>query len=340
MEKCQCPQSGFCPYFKQTMTYDPPNWQWCQDTSPEERLKYKRSVDKKHARTNMEGVTGRFITTADLVSDCRDFLVPQLYEAGITGVAPVPRSGYVAAGVCATALNIPIYNISGEGVVLAAASSKFGGYRMKDYSVKNARIAIIEDTVFSGHSIRKIKKSLRDSYTYGCVYSRPSSVAEIDYCGLELENPHILDWHFFNSSHMKDAILDFDGILSPDVPIGVCHDEEKYIRYLEDVKPIHHRLPTTHMCKGIVTARLEKYRGVTEAWLEKYKVKYGFLHMYPTEDEHIRDSNHIAQASAYKAEFYSKSDAIFFVESSPAETNLIRKIANKIVICPEQGKFG
>lgn len=340
MDKCQCARSGFCEFFKQEMTYDPPNWQWCQNATPEERAKYKIACDKKQGRRKMSGVTGRFITTSDLVDDCRKLLVPHLCKAGVTGVAGVPRSGYVATGVCATALNIPIYNISGSGLILASAASTFGGYRMEGYKVSHAKIAIIDDTVFSGNSIRKVKIAMRDTYLYACVYVKPSSVEEIDYYGCEVEEPHILDWHFFNSSHIEDTLLDFDGILSPDVPAEICNNEEKYIEYLKNVEPIYHRLPVSRKCKGIVTARLEKYRDITEEWLEKHKVKYGFLHMYPTEDVHIRDSNHIIQASIYKGDFYSRSDAIFFVESSSAEANFIRKTADKIVICPEQGKFG
>ena len=54
MEKCQCPKHGFCQYYKQEMTYDPPNWQWCQSATPEEREKYKLDCEKKHSREKEE----------------------------------------------------------------------------------------------------------------------------------------------------------------------------------------------------------------------------------------------------------------------------------------------
>ena len=41
IDECQCPTAGYCEFFRQEMTYDPPNWQWCQTASKEERNKYK-----------------------------------------------------------------------------------------------------------------------------------------------------------------------------------------------------------------------------------------------------------------------------------------------------------
>jgi uncharacterized HAD superfamily protein/adenine/guanine phosphoribosyltransferase-like PRPP-binding protein len=339
MKKCQCPQSGFCEFFKQEMTYDPPNWQWCQNASPAEREEYKIACDKKHARRLCSVVSGKFITASDMVDDCRNYLIPKLYDKKISGVAAVPRSGYITAGVCATSLNVPIYNIINNNLELASAASEYGGYRMRNHKISNGKIAVIDDTVFSGDSIRKIKERLGSDCLYGAVYVKPSSIKEVDVFGMELENPHILDWHFFNSGHIERCLLDLDGILCPDAT-RIFNTEKERIEYLSTAQPIYHRLPVTHYCQGIVTARLEKDRGITEEWLGKYGVKYKSLTMYPTEDAHIRDANHIAQASRYKSEFYEKSDAIFFVESSAAEANLIRKTTNKIVICPEQGKFG
>jgi orotate phosphoribosyltransferase len=338
MEKCKCVQPGFCELFRHEMTYDPPNWQWCQNATPEEREAFKIACDKKHDKRFYSGSGGRFITLSDMVEDCRKYLVPKLYKAGITGVAAVPRSGYVVAGVCATSLNIPIYNILSDKLEIASAASAFGGYRMRKHETKNENIAVIDDTVFSGDSIRKVKSALSDGYLYCAVYVKPSSLDEVDAFGLELENPHLLDWHFFNSGHVTSCLFDLDGIFCPNVPY--LNTEEEYINYISNVDPIYHRLPITYRCQGIVTARLDKYRDITERWLDKHGVKYGSLTMYPTEDAHIRDTNHIAQASRYKAEVYEKSDAIFFVESSPAEANLIRKATSKLVICPDQGKFG
>lgn len=39
-DNCICDEPGFCPLFNKIMTDNPPNWQWCQNCSKQERLKY------------------------------------------------------------------------------------------------------------------------------------------------------------------------------------------------------------------------------------------------------------------------------------------------------------
>ena len=102
MDKCQCHSHGFCEFFQQEMTYDPPNWQWCQNASPQDRAKYKEQVDKKHKRREYQGLTGSYITLSTLVETCRSKVIPKLHQMGISGIAGVPRSGCLVASVCAT----------------------------------------------------------------------------------------------------------------------------------------------------------------------------------------------------------------------------------------------
>ena len=43
--KCQCPQAGWCDLLKKEMTANPPNWQWCQGLTEEERENYYEKVN-------------------------------------------------------------------------------------------------------------------------------------------------------------------------------------------------------------------------------------------------------------------------------------------------------
>ena len=115
----------------------------------------------------------------------------------------------------------------------------------------------------------------------------------------------------------------------------MCQEEDKYVDYIKNVEPFYHRIPKTR-CKGIVTARLEKYRSVTEDWLKRNGIEYGFLKMFPTEDEAKRDKNHVEESSSFKSKIFAQSDAHFFIESEIAEAVLIRRKTNKFVICPEE----
>lgn len=340
MEKCQCMQSGFCEFFRQEMTYDPPNWQWCQSATTEEREAYKIDCDKKHDRKNFI-VNGKFVTISDLIEDCKTHLLPKLGKLNLKGIAGIPRSGFLPASICALWLNIPLYTFNNKGEFsILSANSSFGGKRMDSYKETDGKILILDDTVYGGVAMQEAKSLINDEVIYGSLYVHPASKHVVDIFGRELEPPHLLEWNFFNSSYIESCILDFDGILSPNVPYEKCQNEEDYIDYITNVEPFYHRIPRTYTCKGIVTARLEKYRDITEAWLEKHNIQYGFLKMYPTERKEARDSNHIIEAASFKAKEFTESGASFFVESEPAEAALIRSQAYRLVICPDEGKFG
>ncbi len=339
MEKCQCPKHGFCQYYKQEMTYDPPNWQWCQSATPEEREKYKLDCEKKHSREKEEldkFSDAQYITNAQLVRDCKNLLLPKIGNLHIKGVLGLPRSGMFPASMIAMWLNLPLYFLDPQGNLLPmSGATKFGGVRMLDHKGSNGRLLVVDDTVYSGKAMKNIKSKLLED-VYSCaVYVKPASKDVIDFYAKELNHPHLLEWNLFNCTYIQDSLLDFDGILCPNVPFEILEDEEKHKNWLFNVKPFYHRLPKSK-CKGIVTARFERYRGITEDWLKRYGVKYESLTMMPNEMEEERLRDHVETSSTYKAKHFVKSDAKFFIESEVAEAVRIRNKSGKFVICPEE----
>jgi adenine/guanine phosphoribosyltransferase-like PRPP-binding protein/uncharacterized HAD superfamily protein len=346
MKNCECDSPGYCQFFNKEMGENPPHWQWCQNASESERKHYKTVCDSYNNKDfrisplmSRDGLVS-FVTINDLIEDCKNHLIPKLGGLKLEGVAGVPRSGLLPASICALLLNIPLYSFNSSGDLCPlSAGSQFGGQRMKDYEQGEGKILVLDDTVYTGRSINEVKEILKKNkqILYGSLYVHPKSLHEINIYGKELTAPHLLEWSFFNSGYIKHAVLDFDGILSPNVPHEICQNEADYIDYITNVEPLYHRLPHTYTCKGIATARLEKYRDITEAWLEKYKVKYGFLYMFPTEKEKERNSNHIFEAAEFKSKIFMESNAAYFVESEPAEAKLIKKRCHKPVICPDEG---
>lgn len=55
--KCQCESAGFCSLFKKEMTFQPPNWQWCQNATEEERNRHFNAYHegKKPRSRNSKG---------------------------------------------------------------------------------------------------------------------------------------------------------------------------------------------------------------------------------------------------------------------------------------------
>ena len=220
-------RSGFCEFFKQEMTYDPPNWQWCQNATPEERAKYKIACDNKHKRKSTgpwcypDNLSIRFSTVSSLVDDIKKHLLPKLARMNLKGIVGVPRSGILPASLCALWLNVPLYAIAEDGsLYIMTNSSDFGGLRMSKFKEKNGSIVLIDDTLSSGGSMKKALKRIKtnEDIVTCVVYTNPNKLDKVDIYGLDLHHPYILDWCFFNTSYMERSYLDFDGILSPDVP--------------------------------------------------------------------------------------------------------------------------
>jgi uncharacterized HAD superfamily protein len=86
----------------------------------------------------------------------------------------------------------------------------------------------------------------------------------------------------------------------------------------------------------IVTARLEKWRDLTEQWLARNRVRVRELVMGPWKDlEHRSRPGQVAQ---FKAQEYAQRTASLFVESDPGQAETITGISGKPVICPAAGK--
>tara|TARA_R100000008_G_C3579175_1_gene167277 strand:- start:177 stop:1133 length:957 start_codon:yes stop_codon:yes gene_type:complete len=318
------------------MTYDPPNWQWCQGANAAERNQYRVACDKKHQR-RATFLGAKYIKTSQLIEDCRNLLLPQVGKLKLKGVLGIPRSGMLPASMIAIWLNLPLYtinSISGD-IEPMSGCEKFGGGRMRRHEDSGGKLLVVDDTVFAGRAMADIKEKINEDAVYATVYAHPDSLNKVDFFAKELAPPHILEWNLFNCSYIESTLLDLDGILCPNVPYDKCKNEKDYTDYIEKVEPFYHRIPKTQ-CRGIVTARLEKYRDITEDWLERHGIRYGSLTMFPTEKEEIRDKNHIQESANFKAKHFIASGAHFFIESELPEAVIIRRESGKFVICPEE----
>lgn len=339
MQECQCPKHGFCRFYKQEMTYDPPNWQWCQSASEQDRLNYKKQCELKQERLKKEEDTylaGQYITNAQLIRDCKNILLPQIANLDIRGILGIPRSGMFPASMIAMWLNLPLYFLDPQNnLVPMSGASKFGGIRMMEHKPLTGRLLVVDDTVYAGTAIKNFKSRFLEDVYLAATYVKPEAKDLVDFYAKELPPPHLLEWNLFNCTYIQQALLDFDGILCPNVPFEILEHEEKHKEWLSNVKPFYHRLPK-FKCKGIVTARFERYRDITENWLARHNVKYERLIMMPNEMEEDRLRDHVETSSTYKAKHFVESDAKFFIESEVPEAIRIRKKSGKLVICPEE----
>jgi uncharacterized HAD superfamily protein len=146
----------------------------------------------------------------------------------------------------------------------------------------------------------------------------------------EICGDRVFEWNLMHSWVVKQSCVDIDGVLCEDPTYEQNDDGERYERFLADARPL--RIPSVPV-GYLVTCRLEKYRALTEMWLEKYGIEYGHLIMmnYPSKEARQASGKH----AAFKAKTYMSTKAIIFIESSYVQAKEIARLAKQPVLCVE-----
>lgn len=209
---------------------------------------------------------------------------------------------------------------------------------------KENKVLVIDDTVNSGNSMRKVRKKLASmtqyDFVFACVYAEGQKAKDMVDLWFEDvwrkgETKWFYEWNILHhyEGNTRYFMFDIDGLLCKEPPDERIPDA--YRLYLPDAIPMV--IPTTFI-GALVTYRLEKYRDITERWLEKYGVTYGQLFMYDAESYEIRNS--AESPACYKARLFKKATwAILFLESSAGQAEQIHRMTGKPVFCYENGKM-
>tara|TARA_R110002020_G_scaffold55309_2_gene153612 strand:- start:30616 stop:31545 length:930 start_codon:yes stop_codon:yes gene_type:complete len=281
----------------------------------------------------------RYITTHELLELCKENLIPQLYGVDLIGVAGIPRSGMLVASMVALLLRLPLYYIDEEqGPLILNSASTFGGRRMAHFKEGQGKILIVDDWVWKGNEMRRIKnilKSFPPNFLFAGIFVDKSSTDLVDF------SVHVVDkqvpyceWSIFEK-HIPGVILDLDGLLCKDAPYQILDDEDKYREFISEVPPIMHQIPRNGSCHTVLTGRSNKYRKETEVWLMENGVNYRNLVMYP-EDIDIPKNYDF---SSWKAEYFLESNAILLIESNCIQAQLIFNKSGKPTLCLPKGRM-
>lgn len=269
----------------------------------------------------------RYVTAAHYMRDLQH--LASLVPHEVTAIAGVPRSGMFPASWLAMQLHLPLYSIHKD----SGLQPMDCGWRMKHTDEADGTLLIVDDTTASGTSARWLapqRRALTRKTLHAVVYAAPESKELVDLFAVELPIPHYLEWNLFNSVYSPLMALDFDGVLCEDCPAPYDDDAEHYQQFLVNARPLY--LSRRCDIPLIVTARLEKYRPQTEAWLERYGIKCNRLVMGPWDSVEERRANY--NCGAYKGAIYRDSDCTIFVESCPVQSREIAIASGKTVICP------
>ena len=319
--------------------------------SPAEREKLKAERLARRQRNSANRPSGgigscfrrgpgaaQFIKSAQLQEDIKLLLAK--VPSDITAIAGVARSGLSVATMLAMYLQLPMITIrqTMNDIVDTGNGWRLGG--SKHIDPRKGKILVVDDTVMTGNSIKAIRplvKSQIGEAVYAAVYVNPLAKLKPDIWAVDLPWPHILEWNVFNSILSPSCAMDFDGILCHDCPAGSDDDGEKYVEFIRNAQPLY--VPRRTAVPLIVTARIEKYRAETEAWLVRHGIRWHQLVMHPakTLKERMRDN-----IPAYKAKHYSAwakhhrptPGPMIFFESEDHQAREIARASQLMVICP------
>jgi hypothetical protein len=258
-------------------------------------------------------------------------LIPRLPH-DLKAVAGVARSGLYPATILSLHLHLPLWSLTTEGIIDVGH-----GWRLMGHRSQNGKILVVDDTTFKGGSLIHARQIVKNNHPevdaiFAVVYRNPSSTATPDLYAKDLPDPHLLEWNFPNSVYTTMAGYDFDGILCRNPYPHEDDDGEKYRHFLLNAEPI--LLPRKGELRLIVTARLEKYRDETMAWLKKWNIVPRRLIMGPWKDNHERNQSNVA---SWKAKKVASSGVRLYVESEPPLAERIAELSGVPTLCPRSG---
>jgi uncharacterized HAD superfamily protein/adenine/guanine phosphoribosyltransferase-like PRPP-binding protein len=269
------------------------------------------------------------------ISDMNDAILRNMHRVprDIDLVVGVPRSGMIAAEFVALLANIRVTDLDSyvDGRVYTSGATKAAGMR----KVANGRrkVLVLDDSINSGSAMsaaraRVAETSADDDLTFAAVYGSKPDHSEADLVFETVPWPRMFQWNFMHHKFLAQACIDIDGVLCHDPTAAENDDGEAYLRFLAEARPLY---SMTRPLGTLVTSRLEKYRGPTEAWLAAHGVTYERLVMLdlPSKAERQR----LAAHGSFKGEYYRDSDAFLFIESENRQAVRVAEIAGKPVLC-------
>lgn len=264
----------------------------------------------------------------------------------ITAIVGVARSGITPASMVASLLHLPLIAIrqTANDVIEVGNGWRLGGNHHVS-ALASGKVAIVDDTVMTGNSLKSIANIVRQRFPNAitaAIYVNPLAKRKPDIWVRDLGWPHLLEWNIFNSVLSPNIAVDFDGILCHDCPRGSDDDGSKYLEFIRNAKPLY--VPRKVPLPLIVTARIERYRADTEAWLARHRINFHRLVMHPATTLGERNRDDIA---AYKAKHFGewakhhvpRPAPLMFIESEDWQARRISKLTGHMTVCPSTGRI-
>lgn len=278
-----------------------------------------------------------FVSFAELTQDVSHWIDQKPQWRELAGVVGIPRSGMLPATMIALRLNLPLADLESfmaqGGRFYPARHGRSGNYA--PLSAERTRILLVDDSVSAGATMEwafgeLARMRLPWQFDFAAVYGPTDREYEGVAHYRRVPSPRMFEWNWTRSAYLDDAMLDFDGVLCVDPEPIITGDRSLYERWLRDAQPLH--IPLRRF-RAVVSARLERYRDVSERWLHNNNVSCADLYLINATEEE-REAGDLYWK--HKAHHYGNSASPLFVESCPVQAEKIHAATGKVVMAPPQ----
>lgn len=266
------------------------------------------------------------------VADMASLIARNLHRIDRTAfdvVVGIPRSGMLPATMIATMLQLPLADVVGYGKGIVHGRSgraETGG----------KRVLLVDDSCNKGaamvRAMAMLPKGTRATRlaVFGPYQVEPETVCDIWF--EIVHGPRIFAWNWTKHIRLPRWALDFDGVLCRDNTKAENDDGPRYARFIRDAEPLF--IPQRAI-GHVVTGRLERYRGETEAWLVRHGVQFESLTMAPfaSKAERMEAMKQNGGRGGWKAREAKRLGVEMFVESCPKQAGIIAREAGIPVFC-------
>lgn len=278
-----------------------------------------------------------FISNADIVRDATSMsrVVRKLFPK-IDVVCGIPRGGNLPACIISTRLGIPCNTpdllMSGKywwTSSLVVPNNR--NYLSTDYTVpfdfSNAHILLVDDTSFNKlGTLEKCKQSILAKFPKATVYN--SSVYSmwdtkdsLDFYCKVVSRRHWFEKDFLIRKIAALVAVDMDGFLCYNPSEAITANDDLYLEFCKSAIP--YMIPF-YKIDAIITGRLEKYRKLTEEWLEANHVRYNYLFMQEG-NRRVGTDHAKYKAEVIKTRMLGKEQDPFYIESRVHQAQEIRR---------------
>lgn len=222
------------------------------------------------------------MTTIKSVSDLNREIVSNLHiirKLKVDGVVGIPRSGMIPASLISTHLQLPLTDV--HGLLNYNFNYKSNNFKTFETS-KKLKILLVDDTINTGKAMNDTVSLIRSKLSnieivrFAIWKSEKTSHNDIDLvCGI-CNTPRAFQWNLWNHNSSKDWASDLDGVICRNPTKEENDRGPKLEHFYKTADPL---FLFQKPIKFIITARLEKYRAITQDWLSRHNVKYHQLIM-------------------------------------------------------------